>query len=61
MNGEQITNGKKIRFRTFVWSIHNRLMMEEDHESIKPKDKSDIQKDWIKNIYLNILMMKLET
>ncbi len=45
MNEEQIINGKK-KIRTFDWSIHNRLMMEKEHEPIK--DKSTIPKDWIK-------------
>ena len=27
MNEEQIINGRKIRFRTFYWSIPNRLMI----------------------------------
>ena len=51
MNEEQIINGRKIRFRTFNWSIPNRLMMEEDYGPIK--DKSTIPKDWIKSyIYI---------
>ncbi len=35
MHEEQIINGEKIRFRTFDWSIRNRLKMEEDHGPIK--------------------------
>ena len=52
-NEEQIINEKKIRFRKFLYSTPNRLMMEEDHGPIK--DKSAIPKDWIKSYIFNYI------
>jgi hypothetical protein len=60
MNEEQIINGKKNP--AFDWSIHNRLMIEEDHEPIK--DQRTIPNDWIKRykfdyIYAEIIEIKI--